>query len=515
MDRCIFHVDVNSAFLSWSAVKRLKEDPSAVDLRTIPSAVGGDVRTRHGVITAKSLPAKKFGIHTGEAVVSALGKCPSLTLIPSDFATYRQYSKAFIRILESHAPLVEQVSIDEAYLDMTEIVHTTAGLLPTSTEHTAPEFSASEHPAPAHADVLLRETAVRLARTIKDEIRESLGFTVNIGIASNKLLAKMASDFEKPDKLHTLWEEEIPAKLWPLPIGALHGCGRSSASALSAFGIKTIGDAARSDIQILRAILGEKGGDYISRCARGHSRSPVRSTRDAAKSYSNERTTPEDISEENYRFLLPPLLKGLSVRVAERMQRDAIRALTIGVMVKTGKFQRHSRQTTLPSSTSDSKKIFDTATTLMEALLLSRQGLFRKGEVLRLVGISAQNLDSGHYEQLSLFDFTPDTPAHKSTISRDIRKSAPQTDTENVSPPPSSPPSTMDSESCRTSAKNDAGKAARLDAMIKQLNIRYGPGTVHRGDSQLSTADSPGYSSASPSATAPAANIASPKHRKV
>ena len=419
MDRCVFHVDVNSAFLSWSAVKRMKEDPTAVDLRTIPSAVGGDVRTRHGVITAKSLPAKKFGIHTGETVVSALGKCPSLTLIPSDFATYLQYSKEFIRILESHAPLVEQVSIDEAYLDMTDAVYTAASECPVSeypatalcAANCSAALSAAEPSASAHSDAPLRETAVRLARVIKDEIRNSLGFTVNIGISSNKLLAKMASDFEKPDKLHTLWAEEIPAKLWPLPIGALHGCGRASAAALSAFGIKTIGDAALSDIRMLRAILGEKGGDYISRCARGQSSSPVRSTRDAAKSYSNERTTSEDISEENYRFLLPPLLKDLSMRVAGRMQRDAIRALTIGVMVKTGKFQRHSRQTTLSSATSDSTKIFDTATALMDELLLSRRGLFRRGEVLRLVGVSAQNLDSGSYEQLSLFDFMPDTPS--------------------------------------------------------------------------------------------------------
>ena len=181
MKRCIFHVDVNSAFLSWSAVKKLKEDPSAVDLRTIPSAVGGDVKTRHGIITAKSIPAGRMGVKTGEPVVKALAKCPDLILIPSDFETYRAYSRAFIGILEKYARVIEQVSIDEAYLDMT------------GTEHLFRKEIAGGEPFPLCA-----------ARVIRDEIRTSLGFTVNVGISTNKLLAKMASDFEKPDRTHTL-----------------------------------------------------------------------------------------------------------------------------------------------------------------------------------------------------------------------------------------------------------------------------------------------------------------------
>ena len=118
--RMIFHVDVNSAFLSWSALKQLEEDPNAVDLRTIPSAVGGDVKTRHGVITAKSIPAKKYGVQTGEPVVKALQKCPNLVLVKSDFETYRKYSHALIEILSRYTPIIQQVSIDEAYLDVTD-----------------------------------------------------------------------------------------------------------------------------------------------------------------------------------------------------------------------------------------------------------------------------------------------------------------------------------------------------------------------------------------------------------
>ena len=120
--RTIFHVDVNSAFLSWSALKRLEEDPDAVDLRTIPSGVGGDVKTRHGIITAKSIPAKKYGVQTGEPVVKALQKCPQLVLVPPDFETYRKYSHALMEILSRYSPLLQQVSIDEAYLDVTERV---------------------------------------------------------------------------------------------------------------------------------------------------------------------------------------------------------------------------------------------------------------------------------------------------------------------------------------------------------------------------------------------------------
>ena len=193
-EKTIFHVDVNSAFLSWSALKQLEEEPGSVDLRTIPSAVGGDVKTRHGVITAKSIPAKKYGIQTVEPVVKALQKCPHLVLVRSDFETYRRYSHALMDLLAQYTPLLQQMSIDEAFLDLTEKI--------------GPDN---------------REGALALAQEIRDRVREELGFTVNVGISSNKLLAKMASDFQKPDRTHTLYPEEVPAKMWPLPINSLFG----------------------------------------------------------------------------------------------------------------------------------------------------------------------------------------------------------------------------------------------------------------------------------------------------
>ena len=358
MPRIIFHIDVNSAFLSWSAVKRLREDPSAVDLRLIPSAVGGDVRTRHGVITAKSIPAKKYGVTTGEPVVSALKKCPHLVLVSSDFKTYREYSHQFIEILRKYAAEVEKVSIDEAFLDMTD-----------SAKYFRAQIEAGE-PYPYCA-----------AEHIKNEIRDTLGFTVNVGISTNKILAKCASDFTKPDKIHTLYPEEIGEKLWPLPVGDLFGCGRKTAEKLRTMGIKTIGDLAQTDLSLLKSILGSKAAEYLHNNANGISESPVTSVREQAKSYSNETTTGEDISSANYEAIALPILHRLAEKVASRLLKDNVRANTVYCIVKTGEFQRHTRQTRLPASTNDPAVITKSAEKLLSSLLTGPDGLFAAGDL--------------------------------------------------------------------------------------------------------------------------------------
>ena len=318
--RTIFHVDVNSAFLSWSALKRLEEDPDAVDLRTIPSGVGGDVKTRHGIITAKSIPAKKYGVQTGEPVVKALQKCPQLVLVPPDFETYRKYSHALMEILSRYSPLLQQVSIDEAYLDVTERVSEkeTSGVVCTSGGE--------------------RKRAIALARQIRDQVRAELGFTVNVGISCNKLLAKMASDFEKPDRTHTLYPEEVPAKMWPLPIEALHGCGKSTAQKLQLIGINTIGDAAAADRALLQSFLGQSSGAYIWNSANGISKSKVVAEREQAKSVSNERTLSEDIGRENYQADGVPVICMLSQKVAGRLQKSGLVGQTITFQIKSSDF---------------------------------------------------------------------------------------------------------------------------------------------------------------------------------
>ncbi|MBR0163958.1 MAG: DNA polymerase IV [Lachnospiraceae bacterium] len=378
--KTIFHIDVNSAFLSWSAVKRLKEDRDSVDLRTIPSAVAGDIDTRHGVITARSIPAKKYGVLTGEPVVKALTKCPELTIVKPDFATYKRYSAAMMKILKTYTSFVEQASIDEAYLDMTG----------TESIYTAAE---DEDAFP-----------LNVATTLKNEIRNTLGFTVNVGISTNKLLAKMASDFEKPDRIHTLYPEEVEEKLWPLPIERLYGCGEATAEKLRSLGVRTIGDAALIDEAVLQSHLGNKAGAYIVRSANGVSDTEVAQAREDAKGYSNEVTLPHDITTDTYDEEAPAVLHALCEKVAQRLAADEVYAQTIGVQIKTDRFVRHSRQMKLADSTNKTDTIYEIASLLMKRLLFGEQGVFSRNSKIRLIGVSATRLDKGLYRQMSLFD---------------------------------------------------------------------------------------------------------------
>ena len=238
----IFHIDVNSAYLSWTALEKLKNG-SSVDLRTIPSIIGGDEKSRHGVVLAKSGPAKKFGIRTGEPVASAVRKCPGLVMEPPDHQLYRQYSKAMFELLSDFTPDLEQVSIDECYLDFTPVAHF--------------------YPSPEAAAALMR-----------DRIFNTFGFTVNIGISSVKVLAKMASDFEKPGKIHTLYPEEISKKMWHLPVSDLFMVGGRSAAALERLGLRTIGDLAHADPDFLISHF-KSHGKLIWQYANGIDPSPV------------------------------------------------------------------------------------------------------------------------------------------------------------------------------------------------------------------------------------------------
>ena len=453
MSRIIFHVDVNSAFLSWSAVKRLQEDPQSVDLRTIPSAVGGDVETRHGIITAKSIPAKKYGIVTGEPVVKALQKCPNLVLVSSDWEAYRAYSKAFMEILHEYSDVVQQASVDEAYVDMTDAVteaisaaETTAkrgnGIEKTKALHSH-EFTAQPETILSE-NTLYREYATKLAASIRKEVRTRLGFTVNVGISSNKLLAKMASDFQKPDRTHTLWPEEIAAKMWPLPIGSLYGCGSKTASRLTGIGIATIGDAARADVDILQSFLGEKGGLYVSEAAKGHGSDHVAVSREEAQSYSNETTTAEDITLQNYESIALPLIRHLSEKVAKRLQKDGVYGATVTVSVKTNDFRRRSRQKKLESSTNDANLIRRSAEELLHGLLYERNGIFDQDIGVRLIGVGVSSLDHGEYRQMDFESFLQEQETEKKE-------------------------------------KKEKERQIRLDSMLNQVKSRYGDGSLHRG----------------------------------
>ena len=359
--RTIFHIDVNSAYLSWTSVENLKTG-NGPDLREIPAIIGGDRKTRHGVVLAKSIPAKKFGIHTGEPVVNALKKCPNLVMAPPNHDLYHAYSCRMMDFLHSLTPDIEQVSIDECFLDFTGISH--------------------RYPSPYTA-----------ARYIKDEIHSRFGFTVNVGISSNKLLAKMASDFEKPDKVHTLFPNEIPVKMWPLPVRDLLFLGKASEKKLTEAGMYTIGDMAHARETEIQVLLGKKAGHQLYRYACGIDDSPVKAQPEEAKGFSVETTFNDDIVSVNQ--VLPILLEQCDV-VATRMRRKGKKCISVSVTFRTLDFKNKSHQTTLPNATDTTDEIYKKAKKLFTESW--------KGEPLRLIGVALTNLTDESFEQLSLFE---------------------------------------------------------------------------------------------------------------
>ncbi len=470
--RTIFHVDVNSAFLSWSALKRLEEDPDAVDLRTIPSGVGGDVKTRHGIITAKSIPAKKYGVQTGEPVVKALQKCPQLVLVPPDFETYRKYSHALMEILSRYSPLLQQVSIDEAYLDVTERVSEkeTSGVVcpQVGCKETSGVICTQETSGVVCTSGGERKRAIALARQIRDQVRAELGFTVNVGISCNKLLAKMASDFEKPDRTHTLYPEEVPAKMWPLPIEALHGCGKSTAQKLQLIGINTIGDAAAADRALLQSFLGQSSGAYIWNSANGISKSKVVAEREQAKSVSNERTLSEDIGRENYQADGVPVICMLSQKVAGRLQKSGLVGQTITFQIKSSDFERHSRQMSLQAMTDRAKDIEEAALLLADQLLGGPEGLFAQGVTIRLIGVGVSRLSEKEktVHQMDLFEWAERNEEEESRRAEAEKAQKAEQAAR---------------EKARKAEQAKKARQDKLDAMMGKLNERYGKGTIRKG----------------------------------
>ena len=522
-EKIIFHIDVNSAFLSWSAVRKLRDEPGSVDLRTIPAVVGGDRTKRHGIVTAKSLPAKKYGIRTAETIASAMQKCPGLVIVPSDFQTYREYSSGFLKILREYTPLVEQASIDEAYMDATDLcrqrlesgpddavesrstvtrvagesrstVAQTAGESRSPVTQTAGESRSSVRRSDGSAgksrQERLRRLAVELAGQIRQRIFGELGFTVNIGISSNRLLAKMASDFTKPDKTHTLFPEEVEEKMWPLPIGELYGCGSRTCERLRTLGIQTIGDAAGIPVEVLIDHFGEKSGKYIHNASNGIGRAGVSPVREDAKSYSNEWTTSSDITQETYEAEFMPLLQHLCDKVAGRLQRDGVYGKTVVVTVKTDDFRRRSAQRQLPDATNRTEVLFQASADLADKLLLGEKGLFAEGAGIRLVGAGVTDLDDGSYRQMSLLDWNPGEDQAENDVIQQAGKGIPGKPDSSGKEGPEKEIREKTEEAEREDSvpagpgdkrDNPSDRAARLREMEARINRRYGDGTVRRG----------------------------------
>ena len=362
--RYIFHIDVNSAFLSWSAAYKVSILGETIDLRTIPSIVGGDREKRHGIVLAKSTPAKKYNIQTGEAIVTALQKCPHLVVIPPDYGLYVNASRAFINVLKKYTDHVIQYSIDEAWAI----------------------FDGFE-------SLYGKGQMVKFAYDLKEEIKETLGFTVNIGISTNFLLSKMAGDFSKPDKVHTLFPDEVKKKMWPLPVSELFFVGRATTKKLFSLGIRTIGDLATAEEEMIKAHL-KTPGKIIQEYARGGDLQPYMFTHDANKGYGNSLTAPQDITTMEY---ARHLLLSLCETVGARLRADDVKVSVVSVHLTTFEFVYFGKQMQLLSPTDVTEEIFINACKVFEQL-------WDRHTPIRQIGVHTGKVQSDAGRQYNLFD---------------------------------------------------------------------------------------------------------------
>ena len=353
------HIDVNNAFLSWSALDLLSKG-ELIDIRTIPAVIGGDESKRSGIVLAKSNLAKKFGIVTGETIYQARKKCPSIKVFASNYKIYKEYSDKLYNLLLEYTDKIERYSVDECFLDMT--------------------------------GYLMNSTLLDKAQEIKKRVNEELGFTVNIGLSTNKLLAKMASDFEKPNKIHTLYPSEIKQKMWKLPVGELFMLGRKTVPKLYNMNIKTIGDLAQTDLNRLVNIFG-KHGKLMWEYANGMDTSEVIYKYEIPKSISNSTTLAKDIQNIDR---LNEVLLTLAEYVSYRLRKYDMLASVVNVGLRTSNFKDFSHQRKLDIATSNTKDIYLKAKDLLKEMY--------KGEAIRLVSLRVDNLCNKDECQLTLFD---------------------------------------------------------------------------------------------------------------
>lgn len=375
--RQILHVDVNNAFLSWTATQKLKEGYE-IDIREIPAVIGGDEERRSGIVLAKSMKAKACGIVTGETLYQARKKCNNLQVYPSSYKIYKKYSNELYNLLLEYTDKIERFSIDECFLDMT--------------------------------DYLPNGTLLDKAKEINKRAKEELGFTVNVGVAHNKLLAKMASDFEKPNKVHTLYEHEIPQKIWNLPVGELFMLGRKTVPKLYSMGIKTIGDLAKFDEQILMKKFG-KHGKLIWEYANGIDDSEVHFEPETPKSIGNSITLPADIHGKEK---IAEIVLALTEQVTFRLRKYDLLANVVSVQLRTKEFKDYSHQRKLSSSSNSTREIYNVAKEILDEMY--------KGEFIRLVGVRTDDLCDKNQKQLSLFDDNNSKKQEKIDKSIDLLK---------------------------------------------------------------------------------------------
>ena len=406
-DNIIFHIDVNSAFLSWSAVKMLEEG-SDIDIRNIDAIVGGD--SRHGIVLAKSMSAKAKGISTAMPVAKAMGLCPDLYIVSPDHSYYKMMSDKFIDLMRDITEDIEQVSIDECYMNYTGISD-------------------------------MYESPVEAANIIKDRIKRELGFTVNIGISDVKVLAKMASDFKKPDRVHTLYKCEIEEKMWPLDIRDLYMAGKSSVETLKKLGIKTIGDLAKAPVDYIEDHIGNHGR-MLWEYANGIDKRVVERQREEIKGVGNSITLARDYTK--IEDVLHILLK-LSEKVASRLRKDKKMAKTIGIELKYNDFSKVSKQVSVEVATDSSTTIYEIVKELLPPLMV---------KPIRLIGVRTTNLiKEDEPYQMTLFDFG--NGGNEADVSKvNVNKSSSRLDKKK--------------------------KLKKLDEAFDKINDKYGQGMISR-----------------------------------
>lgn len=359
MKRQILHVDVNNAFLSWSALDMLKNG-SSIDIREIPAVIGGDETKRSGIVLAKSMKAKECGVKTAETIYQAKQKCPGLKIFPSNFKVYREYSNKLYCLLREYTDKIERFSIDECFLDMSQY--------------------------------LMGDTLINKANEINKKVKKELGFTVNVGVAHNKLLAKMASDFTKPDRVHTLFENEIPDKMWILPVSELFMLGKRTVPKLYNMQIKTIGDLAKTNKKILQDRFG-KHGIMMWEYANGIDESEVKYIKEKPKGVGNSITLPEDVTNIEK---LEEIVLALTEQVTYRLRKEKLLAKVVNVQLRNKNFVDTSHQKKLTTATASTKEIFSMAKELLKQMYV-------KGTPIRLVGVRVDDLTDKEEIQISLF----------------------------------------------------------------------------------------------------------------
>lgn len=357
----IFHVDVNSAYLSWTAAALL-EKGYKTDLRTIPAVIAGDPENRHGIILAKSIPAKKYGIRTGQSLYEAKQNCPHLAVYPADYDLFLLCSDALYQILQEYTPLIQRYSVDECFMDCSRLE-------------------------------AMRKDPVRAAYEIKERVKRELGFTVNIGIAENKVMAKMAGELKKPDMIHTLWPCEMEDKLWPLLVDELFMVGKATAKKLHRINIHTIGELARANVLLLKSIL-KSHGQLIYDYANGVDLSPVVINEDIVqKGLGNSMTMP--FNAETRDMVMQQTL-ALCERVGMRLRKRKRRASLIAVHLKADSFVSYRHQVQLQSYINTTREIYEIARQLIDQCW--------RGEPLRKIGVSVSKFAGEEEVQMSLFD---------------------------------------------------------------------------------------------------------------